>query len=545
MKPESHLFADIPLSDGKSFKDYLIYDGMYYWWYNELAIIVDLNLSDYRGLNKLKSIQLLITKYCRFLLCLIDIVIYIAFLVINRISKHQFPVDNHSDKILIQFKNDSIRWKYIYDEKSMKFNINSTDYTEIIHRLSDKYYPEIIFDDLPIPTTINHYLKVALHYSGPLNTLMRHWSLNIWRKEKASIDYFKDVYEKLIDDTQWLIECSKLTGLSVSQFKKKLEYHCLCSFPLCVRHYELMKYSVRNNRPDLFFLTCENAYLGRGWTYIAHESHIPIIALQHGLFPPDNLAYTTHSINDIELKNNMAYPIPDMTLVWGKYDYDVLTINAGYPKEKVKIVGNPNYDRLVNLPSHYSRDTFCQKYGIDSTKKLILWASQSHGFEVEINKRYASSIFKTISELDDVILIIKPHPWENEKHKNLMKEELKKYNIIVYFMSTDSDTTEAIYISDLVIIQNSTVGQEVIALDKPLICLDYSTTPDPVNYAKDGVAEGVYNPKDLKNTIVSLLNDDTQQKLARNAYISKYLYKMDGKAAERCISVIESMTKIK
>jgi hypothetical protein len=59
----------------------------------------------------------------------------------------------------------------------------------------------------------------------------------------------------------------------------------------------------------------------------------------------------------------------------------------------------------------------------------------------------------------------------------------------------------------------------------------------------DGVAIGVYDKDQLVPAIRMLLTDDSVLAIHRDTYIKKYLYKIDGKATERVVGVIQEMQR--
>ncbi len=64
-----------------------------------------------------------------------------------------------------------------------------------------------------------------------------------------------------------------------------------------------------------------------------------------------------------------------------------------------------------------------------------------------------------------------------------------------------------------------------------------------MEYVKEGVALGVYEGKDLKPATEKLLKDDADLAKNREKYVQKYLSKIDGKATERVVGLIEKMMK--
>ncbi|HJH26921.1 MAG TPA: hypothetical protein C5S37_09180 [Methanophagales archaeon] len=122
-----------------------------------------------------------------------------------------------------------------------------------------------------------------------------------------------------------------------------------------------------------------------------------------------------------------------------------------------------------------------------------------------------------------------------------MEKYLNSYNIDAVLTPKESDTYEQLFVCDLMITRHSTTAMEAVALNKPIIILNLSGEPDPVEYVKEGVALGVYKEGDLKPTIEKLLKDDSELAKNRKKYIETYLYKIDGKATERVVNLIEEM----
>ena len=88
----------------------------------------------------------------------------------------------------------------------------------------------------------------------------------------------------------------------------------------------------------------------------------------------------------------------------------------------------------------------------------------------------------------------------------------------------------------------STSGLEAVVLNKPVITINLTGRPDPVDYAEKGVAIGVYKGKNLYYAINNALyNEDVRKSLLRERKKYKRDYFLDGKASERISNVIESM----
>jgi CDP-glycerol glycerophosphotransferase (TagB/SpsB family) len=194
---------------------------------------------------------------------------------------------------------------------------------------------------------------------------------------------------------------------------------------------------------------------------------------------------------------------------------------------------------MADLDRESVRSKLIEEWRLDPSKKIVLWATQCHGISDAENKLNFHAVFDSISAIGDVQLIIKQHPGEPERYDTMIREHLEGYSIDAHIVAKDADTLGLLAVSDLVLLKNSTTGLEAVALQKPLIVMNLGGQPDIVNYVQEGVACGVYRPEDLKPTIEQLLRDDSCLARNREEFIRKYLYRVDGKAAERVVALIE------
>ena len=124
-------------------------------------------------------------------------------------------------------------------------------------------------------------------------------------------------------------------------------------------------------------------------------------------------------------------------------------------------------------------DQFKKEWNIDPEKKIITcvfaWSAYSK-LEVELN---LNTLFDTISRFfNDSVLIIKPHPGDKKEHIRAIYQKLSQGNVAVRVLPLVLHTLALLYVSDLVITQNSTAGMEAVALGKPLIILNLSGESD-------------------------------------------------------------------
>ena len=215
--------------------------------------------------------------------------------------------------------------------------------------------------------------------------------------------------------------------------------------------------------------------------------------------------------------------------------------SAASAARTVIVTGQPRYDILFNMQALYSKKDFKEHYGIKPEQKIVLWTTQTHGLSREENCENLHAVFEAFQGMDGVKLIIKQHPAETEAHTGLINDLLDSYDVDAIRTPKDSDTYEQLFACDLMVTKHSTTAIEAVALDKPVVILNLSKKPDIVDYVRKNVAAGVYEKKDLRETILRLLNDDGELKKNRDAYIGRNLFKIDGKATDRVVDAIDQM----
>jgi hypothetical protein len=361
-----------------------------------------------------------------------------------------------------------------------------------------------------------------------------YWSIKIWKKEYDAGKYFRSIWKNVSENSK------EFTGLLEKyQLKSELSYYFNSIFERDVKRIEMAKELVKREEPDLILVADEYDVFGRALVIAGKLKGIPTLAIQHGNIGPLHVGYM-YSKDNISASGSIQSPycqIPDKIAVYGPFYYDLLTKTSAFPSSSVVITGQPRYDRLVMSDRIYSREKFCATLGLDPHRKIVLVATQP----IPMRETFIRSVLRALKNFQEAQVIIKLHPGENdEAYKKVVEEE----NVRVKMLSKSSDTIEALYACDLLVAAFSTVITEALVLGKPAVTLNL-TAEDPVPYYKE-VTLRVDKEEDLAPAIRKALYDEkTREKLKkeRKKFISKHVYKQDGKATERLIGLIERMIK--
>jgi len=298
---------------------------------------------------------------------------------------------------------------------------------------------------------------------------------------------------------------------------------------------------VDEEEPDLILLLNEYSVFERALVVAGKLKRIPTLAVQHGNIGPLHMGYM-FSKDSISVSGSMETPycpIPDKTAVYGQYYYDLLTKISAYPPDSVIVTGSPRYDILGVVHKVFSRENFCAKLGLDPERKIVLIATQP--WLMPIREAFIRSVLAALKHFPELQVVLKPHPGEDERFYSKITEA---ENVKVVGLPSRSETFEALYACDLLVASFSTVITEALVLDKPAVTVILGGE-EPTPFYKE-VTLRVDKEEDLVPSIRKALYDEKAReklKIERKEFIFRYVGSQDGKATERIVNLIESMTR--
>ncbi len=251
--------------------------------------------------------------------------------------------------------------------------------------------------------------------------------------------------------------------------------------------------------------------------------------------------YTTLSDNLFLVNDKKFKMLADKMFVWGKESKKWM-IKQGLKEENLIITGSPKFDNYYNKENINIR----REFNIPADKKIILFIAPTNKegdrdypkyflSNIEHTELYRT-IFRTIKNMDEFILIIKPHP--SESHANLPKKILETENVNnVIIVDKNFQLKSLLKQSDLIISAGSTVNLEAMFFKKPIIILDFFDKPKSDPFIDNGMCLGLSNKDKLKETILKAFKN--KERLVKNysKYFNNYALS-DGKAYKRISDVI-------
>ena len=169
---------------------------------------------------------------------------------------------------------------------------------------------------------------------------------------------------------------------------------------------------------------------------------------------------------------------PDLFCTIGEKFRDAFLRLYDYPSHKIKITGSLQFDSAN--PDDYiglDKNSFCNKYKLDPSKKIALWLPSSPASQWDNHKQIYKKVCEIISE-SSFNLLIKGHPWDYLKRK--MKTQypespnLHSWEILAPEASVcePNDFYKAIYFCDVGVSSLSSVCIEFPLFHKPFIFVE-------------------------------------------------------------------------
>lgn len=313
-------------------------------------------------------------------------------------------------------------------------------------------------------------------------------SLFIQKNNSKKYSKFLEKYKKILSMPQFqqLFKYDEISYWTEAEsiFNELLHwYHLpfwLEFFDSCLRLFSIEK-------PKTIFITYERGPIGLALITAAKRYGIKTIAISHEIIYENHEGFSHEDF--ATLNNPHGYLLPDITLLFGKYSKEVL-IKQGYPEEKFVVFGNSNYFNLEKILQSLNYDLIIKKYEIPQNSKIILFTTEmlqeyytglgNFNYDVQIWNK----LLQKFSNDKEFFFILKPHPIEKniEIYKNILgKFKPNNFKII------QGNTTELIFISDLIISIFSNSIMDSIAFGKPVITVSFDKVTHPIPYEKFGV----------------------------------------------------------
>jgi len=306
----------------------------------------------------------------------------------------------------------------------------------------------------------------------------------------------------------------------------------------------LFEKAIQDFQPKNIILHNEHSAFGKSLIFAAKKLQIPSIAMQHGnieFASPEYFISNNMICKNKEFAlNERCDHLADLTLVHGEKIKDLLVKFGGYSKERLKVVGNPQWD-LIQKTEYFDKAKFLKENKFSEKVKTIAILSQALPVienRIYFNKKITETLSETFSKLQ---IIWKPHPRENTSE--IADLVINQYNLSDAIITKELPLFDVLHACDVAITVHSTTGLEAMLFDKPVITFIPPGELENSLFENTGAVIKVETKKELATAIDQTLFDDAVRKnlkINRDKLIND-LTKFDGNASKRCANIITQM----
>ena len=294
------------------------------------------------------------------------------------------------------------------------------------------------------------------------------------------------------------------------------------------------------NKVDGFIFTFDWAPIMRIIVQVCNDLGIKTILIPHESVFVDRTKYYWDPYA------NASVPICDIILCWGQLQKDIF-VERGYPSDNVHIVGAPKFDSYFNYSPQLTRKKYYNLFGLDPSKKTVLFASQPLDSQLDIrvardSQRQAINDIYEFVKLHDMQLIIRLPPSSDNilTHKTYREIQDSEYAAIDDSLCYIVGPEETIYHNDVIASINSTMLFEGVLAGKFAFSTKYVEFEQIWENA--GIPS-VSNKNELEQLLTSYLNDEVNIDSAGLEWASSMfgVGSFDGKAHVRITSILEKV----
>ena len=225
-----------------------------------------------------------------------------------------------------------------------------------------------------------------------------------------------------------------------------------------------------------------------------------------------------------------------------------LCLEYGLPEDKLVVTGLPSHDltqRRVAEMTSVEREKVFSHLGLHDVSRLAVYTTQPlienailTPEQVAFN---AAFLVNQLTSIEQSGMVIKVHPGEPVERYAYLADRNSRVAVVKNF-----DLNELTAACDLFITQTSTTGFLAMAAGRPIITFDFDRVGVLDFYQQVGGTRHVTEREDFLETAVALLEDPVAKAALaqeQEQTIARYM-RLDGKASERIVSLIEEMIAV-
>jgi hypothetical protein len=268
-------------------------------------------------------------------------------------------------------------------------------------------------------------------------------------------------------------------------------------------------------RPRCLYVVDAYDLWGRALVVAAREAHIPAIEVQHGIILANHGGYL-HLEGEVapDLRQTSPYsPLPDIIVVHGDAAKAALMETGHFPPETIQITGSPSIEAARGRQAE--RSQIRSKLGLkDDHVVALFFGAPRHVFPAD--DLHVRAFLACCSGIQGLAPLLRPHPIDHsnpERYRAAARDAGVDAPVLL-----GGDPLELVLAADIVVSHNSTTALDTMALDRAVIHINMSGSPDLFPFVVEGRALGAHTEDELQEALSSLLAPGARAAQAANQH---------------------------
>ena len=233
----------------------------------------------------------------------------------------------------------------------------------------------------------------------------------------------------------------------------------------------------------------------------------------------------------------------DMAAVISPYCREVC-MRRGVAPDRLVIAGLTCWDGIARREVPHTAQTVREQLNIAPEDKIVIFGTQP--LPVAETRRMVEPVFRAVSRLANVRLVIKVHPRELVEKYATLVADIAMPQVDPVIVRREVDLHSLIAASELLLTGFSNVALEAAILGKSVVAINLRDEPDILPFVADGIAADAGNEAEIEEQVVCLVSDPEAKKeltASRDAYFHRNPELRDGRAAQRLAQLITEMAR--
>jgi hypothetical protein len=283
---------------------------------------------------------------------------------------------------------------------------------------------------------------------------------------------------------------------------------------------ETARRTIKSLRPRCVYVLDGYDLWAQALVVAARDAGIPSVEVQHGIIEENHSGYL-HLDGEISADRSQRSPfspIPDTIAVHGDRAREALTTRGMFPPDSIQITGSPNIQAARRMQDGRHEMRARLKLPDDAFAVLYFGAPRHvHPAEVE----HLRAFLDCCRAMPSLKPLLRPHPGDQDRGR--YREAASAAGVDAPVL-TEPDPFELILAADAVISHNSTTALDAMALERAVIHINMSGSPDLFRFVEDGGAIRATTVEELRDALVELSSPDARQRVVarQTPYAARY-----------------------